>query len=201
MSNGLRVFNICFPLINEFLGSKNKVLERYFFYTSRRRNSEISYQMYLKYKKIYEILKKEAPKDFKYNKKYLLFLINYIIQTKQKKILYNLVIPIQYRNFFEETNEKIFLFYYEKFCLLTNENKIKKFEDFIIKNDNWEDVIKMLEKYLDFKYSISEYEKEEKCKNKNYIFCEYLKKNIYAFKAKKFLKNYEKYINDYEKKN
>ena len=198
MSNGLRVFNICFPLINEFLGSKNKVLERDFFYTSRRRNSEISYQMYLKYKKIYEILKKEAPKDFKYNKKYLLFLINYIIQTKQKKILYNLVIPIQYRNFYEETDEKIFLFYLKKFSSLTKENKIKKFEEFIIKNDNWEDVIKMLEKYIDFKYLDSQ---EDKKKDKNYIFCEYLKKNIYAFKAKKFLKNYEKYINDYEKKN
>ena len=198
MSNGLRVFNICFPLINEFLGSKNKVLERDFFYTSRRRNSEISYQMYLKYKKIYEILKKEAPKDFKYNKKYLLFLINYIIQTKQKKILYNLVIPIQYRNFYEETDEKIFLFYLKKFTILTKENKIKKFEEFIIKNDNWEDVIKMLEKYIDFKYLDSQ---EDKKKDKNYIFCEYLKKNIYAFKAKKFLKNYEKYINDYEKKN
>lgn len=198
MSNGLRVFNICFPLINEFLGSKNKVLERDFFYTSRRRNSEISFQIYLKYKKIYEILKKEAPKDFKYNKNYLSFLIDYIIQTKQKKILYNLVIPIQYRNFYEETDEKIFLFYLKKFTILTKENKIKKFEEFIIKNDNWEDVIKMLEKYIDFKYLDSE---EDKKKDKNYIFCEYLKKNIYAFKAKKFLKNYEKYINDYEKKN
>ena len=198
MSNGLRVFNICFPLINEFLGSKNKVLERDFFYTSRRRNSEISFQIYLKYKKIYEILKKEAPKDFKYNKNYLSFLIDYIIQTKQKKILYNLVIPIQYRNFYEETDEKIFLFYLKKFSSLTKENKIKKFEEFIIKNDNWEDVIKMLEKYIDFKYLDSQ---EDKKKDKNYIFCEYLKKNIYAFKAKKFLKNYEKYINDYEKKN
>ena len=198
MSNGLRVFNICFPLINEFLGSKNKVLERDFFYTSRRRNSEISFQIYLKYKKIYEILKKEAPKDFKYNKNYLSFLIDYIIQTKQKKILYNLVIPIQYRNFYEETDEKIFLFYLKKFTILTKENKIKKFEEFIIKNDNWEDVIKMLEKYIDFKYLDSQ---EDKKKDKNYIFCEYLKKNIYAFKAKKFLKNYEKYINDYEKKN
>ena len=198
MSNGLRVFNICFPLINEFLGSKNKVLERDFFYTSRRRNSEISFQIYLKYKKIYEILKKEAPKDFKYNKNYLSFLIDYIIQTKQKKILYILVIPIQYRNFYEETDEKIFLFYLKKFTILTKENKIKKFEEFIIKNDNWEDVIKMLEKYIDFKYLDSE---EDKKKDKNYIFCEYLKKNIYAFKAKKFLKNYEKYINDYEKKN
>ena len=198
MSNGLRVFNICFPLINEFLGNKNKVLERDFFYTSRRRNSEISFQIYLKYKKIYEILKKEAPKDFKYNKNYLSFLIDYIIQTKQKKILYNLVIPIQYRNFYEETDEKIFLFYLKKFSSLTKENKIKKFEEFIIKNDNWEDVIKMLEKYINFKYLDSQ---EEKKKDKNYIFCEYLKKNIYAFKAKKFLKNYEKYINDYEKKN
>lgn len=198
MSNGLRVFNICFPLINEFLGNKNKVLERDFFYTSRRRNSEISFQIYLKYKKIYEILKKEAPKDFKYNKNYLSFLIDYIIQTKQKKILYNLVIPIQYRNFYEETDEKIFLFYLKKFTILTKENKIKKFEEFIIKNDNWEDVIKMLEKYIDFKYLDSQ---EDKKKDKNYIFCEYLKKNIYAFKAKKFLKNYEKYINDYEKKN
>ena len=198
MSNGLRVFNICFPLINEFLGNKNKVLERDFFYTSRRRNSEISFQIYLKYKKIYEILKKEAPKDFKYNKNYLSFLIDYIIQTKQKKILYNLVIPIQYRNFYEETDEKIFLFYLKKFTILTKENKIKKFEEFIIKNDNWEDVIKMLEKYINFKYLDSE---EDKKKDKNYIFCEYLKKNIYAFKAKKFLKNYEKYINDYEKKN
>ena len=198
MSNGLRVFNICFPLINEFLGSKNKVLERDFFYTSRRRNSEISFQIYLKYKKIYEILKKEAPKDFKYNKNYLSFLIDYIIQTKQKKILYNLVIPIQYRNFYEETDEKIFLFYLKKFTILTKENKIKKFEEFIIKNDNWEDAIKMLEKYIDFKYLDSQ---EDKKKDKNYIFCEYLKKNIYAFKAKKFLKNYEKYINDYEKKN
>ena len=198
MSNGLRVFNICFPLINEFLGNKNKVLERDFFYTSRRRNSEISFQIYLKYKKIYEILKKEAPKDFKYNKNYLSFLIDYIIQTKQKKILYNLVIPIQYRNFYEETDEKIFLFYLKKFTILTKENKIKKFEEFIIKNDNWEDVIKMLEKYINFKYLDSQ---EEKKKDKNYIFCEYLKKNIYAFKAKKFLKNYEKYINDYEKKN
>ena len=198
MSNGLRVFNICFPLINEFLGNKNKVLERDFFYTSRRRNSEISFQIYLKYKKIYEILKKEAPKDFKYNKNYLSFLIDYIIQTKQKKILYNLVIPIQYRNFYEETDEKIFLFYLKKFSSLTKENKIKKFEEFIIKNDNWEDVIKMLEKYIDFKYLDSQ---EDKKKDKNYIFCEYLKKNIYAFKAKKFLKNYEKYINDYEKKN
>ena len=198
MSNGLRVFNICFPLINEFLGNKNKVLERDFFYTSRRRNSEISFQIYLKYKKIYEILKKEAPKDFKYNKNYLSFLIDYIIQTKQKKILYNLVIPIQYRNFYEETDEKIFLFYLKKFSSLTKENKIKKFEEFIIKNDNWEDVIKMLEKYIDFKYLDSQ---EDKKNDKNYIFCEYLKKNIYAFKAKKFLKNYEKYINDYEKKN
>ena len=198
MSNGLRVFNICFPLINEFLGNKNKVLERDFFYTSRRRNSEISFQIYLKYKKIYEILKKEAPKDFKYNKNYLSFLIDYIIQTKQKKILYNLVIPIQYRNFYEETDEKIFLFYLKKFTILTKENKIKKFEEFIIKNDNWEDVIKMLEKYIDFKYLDSQ---EDKKKDKNYIFCEYLKKNIYAFKAKKFLKNYEKYLNDYEKKN
>lgn len=198
MSNGLRVFNICFPLINEFLGNKNKVLERDFFYTSRRRNSEISFQIYLKYKKIYEILKKEAPKDFKYNKNYLSFLIDYIIQTKQKKILYNLVIPIQYRNFYEETDEKIFLFYLKKFTILTKENKIKKFEEFIIKNDNWEDVIKMLEKYIDFKYLDSQ---EDKKKDKNYIFCEYLKKNIYAFKTKKFLKNYEKYINDYEKKN
>jgi hypothetical protein len=198
MSNGLRVFNICFPLINEFLGNKNKVLERDFFYTSRRRNSEISFQIYLKYKKIYEILKKEAPKDFKYNKNYLSFLIDYIIQTKQKKILYNLVIPIQYRNFYEETDEKIFLFYLKKFSSLTKENKIKKFEEFIIKNDNWEDVIKMLEKYINFKYLDSQ---EEKKNDKNYIFCEYLKKNIYAFKAKKFLKNYEKYINDYEKKN
>ena len=198
MSNGLRVFNICFPLINEFLGNKNKVLERDFFYTSRRRNSEISFQIYLKYKKIYEILKKEAPKDFKYNKNYLSFLIDYIIQTKQKKILYNLVIPIQYRNFYEETDEKIFLFYLKKFSSLTKENKIKKFEEFIIKNDNWEDVIKMLEKYIDFKYLDSQ---EDKKKDKNYIFCEYLKKNIYAFKAKKFLKNYEKYLNDYEKKN
>ena len=198
MSNGLRVFNICFPLINEFLGNKNKVLERDFFYTSRRRNSEISFQIYLKYKKIYEILKKEAPKDFKYNKNYLSFLIDYIIQTKQKKILYNLVIPIQYRNFYEETDEKIFLFYLKKFSSLTKENKIKKFEEFIIKNDNWEDVIKMLEKYINFKYLDSQ---EEKKKDKNYIFCEYLKKNIYAFKAKKFLKNYEKYLNDYEKKN
>ena len=128
MSNGLRVFNICFPLINEFLGNKNKVLERDFFYTSRRRNSEISFQIYLKYKKIYEILKKEAPKDFKYNKNYLSFLIDYIIQTKQKKILYNLVIHIQYRNFYEETDEKIFLFYLKKFSSLTKENKIKKFE-------------------------------------------------------------------------
>ena len=198
MSNGLRVFNICFPLINEFLGNKNKVLERDFFYTSRRRNSEISFQIYLKYKKIYEILKKEAPKDFKYNKNYLSFLIDYIIQTKQKKILYNLVIPIQYRNFYEETDEKIFSFYLKKFSSLTKENKIKKFEEFIIKNDNWEDVIKMLEKYINFKYLDSQ---EEKKKDKNYIFCEYLKKNIYAFKAKKFLKNYEKYLNDYEKKN
>ena len=198
MSNGLRVFNICFPLINEFLGNKNKVLERDFFYTSRRRNSEISFQIYLKYKKIYEILKKEAPKDFKYNKNYLSFLIDYIIQTKQKKILYNLVIPIQYRNFYEETDEKIFLFYLKKFTILTKENKIKKFEEFIIKNDNWEDVIKMLEKYINFKYLDSQ---EGKKNDKNYIFCEYLKKNIYAFKAKKFLKNYEKYINDYEKKN
>ncbi len=198
MSNGLRVFNICFPLINEFLGNKNKVLERDFFYTSRRRNSEISFQIYLKYKKIYEILKKEAPKDFKYNKNYLSFLIDYIIQTKQKKILYNLVIPIQYRNFYEETDEKIFLFYLKKFSSLTKENKIKKFEEFIIKNDNWEDVIKMLEKYINFKYLDSQ---EGKKNDKNYIFCEYLKKNIYAFKAKKFLKNYEKYINDYEKKN
>jgi hypothetical protein len=56
----------------------------------------------------------------------------------------------------------------------------------------------MLEKYIDFKYLDSQ---EDKKKDKNYIFCEYLKKNIYAFKAKKFLKNYEKYINDYEKKN
>ena len=198
MSNGLRVFNICFPLINEFLGNKNKVLERDFFYTSRRRNSEISFQIYLKYKKIYEILKKEAPKDFKYNKNYLSFLIDYIIQTKQKKILYNLVIPIQYRNFYEETDEKIFSFYLKKFSSLTKENKIKKFEEFIIKNDNWEDVIKMLEKYINFKYLDSQ---EGKKNDKNYIFCEYLKKNIYAFKAKKFLKNYEKYINDYEKKN
>jgi hypothetical protein len=198
MSNGLRVFNICFPLINEFLGNKNKVLERDFFYTSRRRNSEISFQIYLKYKKIYEILKKEAPKDFKYNKNYLSFLIDYIIQTKQKKILYNLVIPIQYRNFYEETDEKIFLFYLKKFSSLTKENKIKKFEEFIIKNDNWEDVIKMLEKYINFKYLDSQ---EGKKNDKNYIFCEYLKKNIYAFKAKKFLKNYEKYLNDYEKKN
>jgi len=203
MNNGLRVFNVCFPIINEYLDVKNKVLAKYFFYSSRRRNSEISFNRYLEYKKTYEILQKQVPKDFDYNKKYILFLIDYIMQTKQKNILYNLVVPVQYRNFFEDIDENIFLYYYNKFSILSNDEKIKKFQDYIIKSDNWKDVIKMLENYINCKYfKCEKNKKNNKIKmDKNFIFCEYLKKNIYAFKAKKFLNNYEKYIKEYEKNN
>lgn len=174
-NNATLVFDLFHKLIFQFMGVSTELSNDYAFLTKkinyliRRKRNLIIESYYLR-------IKDANPKKYDVHEKYSKFYKNFVyhcIKSLDKQSLSRLIIPNLYLDFGKIDNEQ-FNYYFKIFYKKTINEKIELFNKFIIKADNF--------KILDKIHSYSNIK-------------QYIKINIYRFKAEYFKDNYEQFIN------
>jgi len=165
---GVKVYSIIYQLMFQYLG-KSSILPKEIFCKSKKLNNEYKEKRNMKFKSIYENIKIVEPIQFNYDKNDLYIIIEYMINTNQKNVLKLLVVPTKYFGYFDQINEEIYIYYLNSFKKLTKEQKIKKFENFLIKGYNYLNIIYMLDNIINSSKNIMNimYTKRKKDKNEN----------------------------------
>ena len=178
-NNGKLVFDLFHDLIFQFMGVNIGLTHEYAF-LSKKINNHYRNERNGKIEKDYERIKNAVPKQFiphlQYKNQYNGF-IYFFINKKNKNILSKLVIPSKYIIIEEKESQEKFDYFFKLFLKKSLEEKIKLFNDFIIKGDN-------------YKYFIGSHFKKIE---------DYIKNNIFNFKAQHLKLNYETFINKIKK--